>query len=252
MRALVCFCLALGVLNVLAEEENKDVGLEPKIYADISKSAQEDAVSFGGIRGLVGIGAAFQNIDASVGDGGAFTKNNVNSFGLCLGLEYAKAFRKGFLIAVDVGLETSKKIEKENNWKELNGEYAIQRGKDGIGKLKKDAISPMAALKFGYLLPTHESMVFAKLGVSQIGGSYCYKENGLESSADFKVYIPSVGVGIERKINKKLGASLEADLSIKRNFKSSLGGFDHNTRISRFDLRLIAAYSVSKDKQPAL
>ncbi|MDR0968741.1 MAG: hypothetical protein LBL99_03895 [Holosporaceae bacterium] len=255
MRVLNCLGLILCVASVFAEEkaeEPKD-SASPKVYVDISEAAQEDAVSFDGIRGLLGLSLTLQNFEASVDDAKNFTKNNMNLFGLCIGAEYAKTFRKGFLIAVDVYMDAVAKSSKDGSWGDLNLEYENRRGAAWSGEktatLKRSAISPMLALKCGYLMPAYKSMAFVKLGVSNVSGSYRYEVDGSTvCDADFSVFTPSVGIGIERKINKKWGAFLEANLAIKKNTKIKRDGAEHNVKIGRVDIRLMASYAISNNK----
>ncbi|MDR0632449.1 MAG: hypothetical protein LBF54_04425 [Holosporaceae bacterium] len=253
MKSLSYF-FALCVFGVLAEKSDNDASSDPTVYVDISKSAREDAVSFGGARGLFGADLAFQDFDASVGNASNSTKNNVNLLGVCLGMEYAKAFRKGFLVAVDVGMDVSKKAKKDGSWSALNSEYETQRGVahpgSRTGKLDSDTVSLNVAVKGGYLLPTYNSMMFLKLGVSKVGGTYSYKQ-GNNKVCDVKVsaYVPSLGLGIERKINKKWGASLEANLSLKKTSKKNCDNVEHKVKIGRTDIKLMAIYSVPLSEQ---
>ncbi|MDR1982809.1 MAG: hypothetical protein LBQ08_03370, partial [Holosporaceae bacterium] len=100
MRTPGWFCLALcafasavsgessdepKVLGGESAQESADGG--PSVYADISQSAREDAVSFDGIRGLLGLLLAMQKFEASVGSSKNFTNNSIDKFGLYFGME---------------------------------------------------------------------------------------------------------------------------------------------------------------------
>ncbi|MDR2158388.1 MAG: hypothetical protein LBO02_03675 [Holosporaceae bacterium] len=249
MKVVSCFCFALCVSSALAE----DAGATPKIYSDISESAQEDAVSFDGIRGFLGLNFLSQRFDASVGNSNNFTENKMNLFGLCLGMEYAKAFRKGFLVAIDVGVDVSKKNKKEGNWSALNEQFEAQQGPfhwgNRTGRFEKDLICPRVALRGGYLIPSYKSMIFVKLGICRISGVYLYEVNGVKvCNVDVGVYVPSLGLGIERKINRKWGASLEANWSMKKVSKGVYDMSEHKIKVGNRDIRLMGIYSISHDK----
>ncbi|MDR0678429.1 MAG: hypothetical protein LBF44_02740 [Holosporaceae bacterium] len=262
MRTSRCFCLALCVFASVVFQETKVFGAEssqenspkePNVYVDISQSARENAVSFDGIRGLLGLFFTMQNFEASIGNSKNFTGNNMNQFGLYFGMEYSKSFRKGFLIAVNMETDISKKKKKEGSWKDLNDEYNIQRGQvylgEKTGKLESDAICPGVALKCGYILPKYESVIFLKLGISKVNGKYYYNSSGAEvCNVNVNTYVPSLGLGVERKINRKWGAAIEANLPIKRSTKNIQDNVEHKMKVGRKDLRLMAIYSISQGK----
>jgi hypothetical protein len=229
--------------------ENDDSA--PTVIADISKDAQESAASFDGLRGLFGLGLVSHKFGATVGDSDKFTSNNINSLTGVLGMEYAKTFRKGFLIAVTTNLSVTKG-SKDGSWKDLNSEYDLQRGElvsgNKTGKLKTNAISPFVGLKCGYILSKFKSVAYAKVGVSQNGGSYQYKQSGAESNDSFKVYAPAFCLGFERKLNSKWGASLEAVISIKKTSMRDLGGVKHKTKAGCSGFRVLAIYSSHDNK----
>jgi hypothetical protein len=223
---------------------------QPRVYADISKSAQENAVSFDGIRGIFGVHFMFPKFGASIAERGNFTEHNFNIVGVNAGVGYSKSFRKNFLLAIDIGTDICKKGKKEGDWNTLNREYERERGGvyhgERSGKFESSPLLPNIALKCGYLFLNFKSVVFAKVSVSKVSGTYYYMRNGAKvCNADVSVYVPSIGVGIERKINKKWGASLEANMAIKRAAKKTEDGVEHKVRVGRKDLRIMGTYSFS-------
>ncbi|MDR0580703.1 MAG: hypothetical protein LBG04_01145 [Holosporaceae bacterium] len=245
MRILYGLCFIFSGFVVSAENMEDD-GSTPTIVADISESAQESAVSFDGLRGLFGLGLVSYKFGATVGDGGRFTNNSINSPAGVLGMEYAKTFRKGFLLAVTADISVTKG-SKDGSWRDLNSEYDFQRGEsvtgNKTGKLETNTISPFMGLKCGYILTKFESVAYAKMGVSQVSGSYQYKQNGAESNDNFKVYTPTFCLGFERKLNSKWGASLEAVISMKKTFKRELDNLKHRTKAGCSGFRILAIYS---------
>ncbi|MDR3187472.1 MAG: hypothetical protein LBT63_03540 [Holosporaceae bacterium] len=250
MRLLGCFCFALCLFRCHADDEGK---VESKVYADISETAQNAAVSFGGIRGLLGISMLFQKFGASIENSGNFTEKSMNIFGASAAMEYAKEFRHGFLVAVDIGADISPKSKKEGDWNTVNREYESQRGAvypgTRSGKFETDAFSPNIALKGGYLLPTYKSVIFVKIGVSQVSGVYYYKRDGAKvCDVGVKAFVPSIAFGGERKINNKWGASLEVGMSIKRRVKRKEDSVEHNIKIDRTIMKFMAIYDISQQK----
>ncbi|MDR2645973.1 MAG: hypothetical protein LBC04_02240 [Holosporaceae bacterium] len=245
MRILCSLCFIFFAFVVSAENIEDD-GSAPKVIADISKDAQDGAISFDGFRGLFGLGVMSYKFDATVGDSNKFTNNNINSLTGVLGMEYAKTFRKGFLVGVTADLSVTKG-NKDGSWKDLNSEYDLQRGEfvagNKTGKLKANAISPFVGVKCGYILPKFKSVAYAKMGVSQNGGSYQYKQNSIESNDNFKVCAPAFCLGFERKLNSKWGASLEAIISVKKTSNRELDDLKHKTRAGCSGFRVLAIYS---------
>ncbi|MDR1983028.1 MAG: hypothetical protein LBQ08_04525, partial [Holosporaceae bacterium] len=147
----------------------------------------------------------------------------------------------------------SKKNQKDGAWKDLNNEYYAQHGQiylgDKTGKLESNALCPGINLRCGYIFPKYESMVFLKIGISKVNGKYYYNSGGAEvCNVNVNAFVPSIGVGVEKKINRKWGASLEANLPMKRNTKNIRDNIEHKTRVGCTDLRLMAIYSISQGK----
>jgi hypothetical protein len=263
MKIISCFCIFFGAFSVFSAEnseqskqepsavkpsgENKEI--KPKIYADISKSAQDEAVSFDGIRGIFGLGMVSSGFGASVKGSSNFTDIKSNLMKMYLGLEYSKSFKKGFLLAVNIGTDLGKREEKKGGWDELNKEYALHKeapSENHSGKFEKSLICPEVALKCGYLLPSMESILFLKVGISRLNGVYTYNSNDKEvCRLEANVYVPSIGLGFERKINKKWGASLEANFPINRKIKSVQDSIEHVVKAKSTNIKLMATYSVS-------
>jgi hypothetical protein len=246
MRILGGFCFIWCIFSCYAEDTAK---VESKVYADISEAAQDAAVSFGGIRALLGISLLFQKFFASIGNKDNFTENTMNVFGISTGMEYAKEFRYGFLVAINFGADISQKGKKEDSWNALNREYETQRGAihGGIrtGKFESDVFSPYIAIKGGYLLPRYKSVIFVKIGASQVGGIYHYKQDeNIVCNVGVKALVPSIGIGVERKMNNKFGISLEANLPIKKIIKRQEDNVEHKIKVGNVSIRLLATYSV--------
>jgi hypothetical protein len=192
---------------------------------------------------------AGSDFQSSVGESSNYTNINSNLLELYLGLEYSKSFKKGFLLAVYIGTDISKNKKSSGGWGEINREYEAQRGgsyADRTGKFEKNALCPAVSLKCGYLLNSLESVLFLKLAVSRLSGVYTYNSADKEvCKVSLSSYVPSIGLGFERKINKKWGASLEANISIERKSKRLADTVDHAVKVKRTDVKMMAIYSIS-------
>ncbi|MDR2724172.1 MAG: hypothetical protein LBB25_03140 [Holosporaceae bacterium] len=244
MKILGCFCLILCIFDIFAEDADKNTGSGPTIFSDISESAREEAVSFDGIHGLLGLCLTPNEFEASYGRRDNFTRNNMNLLSICCGIEYAKALRNGLLIAINADLNLSGKGKKEGTWGDLNKEYESQRGQlypgKKTGKLEKDSLSPSVNMKLGYQLPKYNSMAYLILGLKKTSGSYKYIRNGGISDVSFNAYQPSVGLGWEKKINPEFGASVEAIVVFKKGFEEQFDNSVHHVKAAAKTVRLVA------------
>lgn len=227
---------------------------EPTVYCDISEEAQEAAVSFDGVNAFAGL--MFQHIISQAGTINipGETKNSFNKVGATFGVGYSKALRKGFLVGVEAGVDVARKGKKEAGWNDLNSAYSQEAQKkyaagNKSGKLETDAITPSFKLTAGYALPKYQLALFLKVGVSKLKSTYNYSHNGANvSSVNLSKFVPSIGVGIERKCNSKLGVAVEASISQKKSGIDMQDGVSHKIRLGRTDLKVMGIYSVSSQK----
>jgi hypothetical protein len=263
MKFLPYVCAALCCINVLADDDKKNLepkelenkpgeknnAFEPDIYADVSEAAKQNAVSFGGIRGIFGIAISLQKYSASVGDKGQTSGNSITSFGLCLGVEYLKACRKNLLFGVAVLTDISPKGKAEGDWKKLNAGYDEQIKDAGarIGRLESAMITPSIFLKGGYHFKKQKLAVFLKAGMSRISGSYNYFLNG-EKKCDINMnaICPMIGAEVEWKINKKWGVSANFELPIKKNFKKEKDSIEHRIRAGAINFHVVGTVQLRK------
>jgi hypothetical protein len=263
MKIIGCFCFILCAFNVFSENSDdadekpvavnppvEDKKTEPKIYVDISKSARENAVSFDGLRGVFGVCFSGSNFESSVGGSSNYTNISSKLLEAYFGVEYSKSFKKGFLLAVNIGADISNSTKSKCGWSEINREYEVQRGMfytaNRTGKFEKSTLCPGVAFKCGYLLPSLESVLFLKFAISRLNGVYTYNSGNKEiCKVSSNNFIPSIGLGIERKINKKWGASLEANISIKRSTKHVADTVEHVVKAKRADVKMMAIYSIA-------
>ncbi|MDR2268119.1 MAG: hypothetical protein LBD81_01555 [Holosporaceae bacterium] len=263
MKFLLCSCVALCCINVLADDDKriqspkelenkpgeKSNAFEPDVYADISEAAKQNAVSFGGIRGIFGIAISLQKYNASIGNKGAATGNSINSFGLCFGVEYLKACRKNLLFGATILTDIFQKGKIEGDWKKINASYDEQMMDAGarIGKLESAMITPSIFLKGGYHFKKQKLAVFLKAGMSRISGSYNYFLNG-EKKCDvtMNAICPMIGIALEYKINKKWGVSADLELPIKKNFKKEKDNIEHKIKAGAINFRVVGTLLMRK------
>ncbi|MDR3151825.1 MAG: hypothetical protein LBT67_03160 [Holosporaceae bacterium] len=263
MKFPIFVCVALCCVNVLADDDKKNMdpkelenkpgeknnAFEPEVYADISEAAKQNAVSFGGIRGIFGIAISLQKYSASVGSKGQASGNSINSFGLCIGVEYLKACRKNLLFGTVILTDISKKGKSEGDWKKLNSGYDEQVKDAGArtGKLESAMITPSIFLKGGYHFKKQKIAVFLKAGMSRVSCSYSYFLNG-EKKCDISMnaICPMVGAAVEWKINKKWGISADLEFPIKKSFKKEKDNIEHRIKAGAINLRVVGTLLIRK------
>ncbi|MDR1560948.1 MAG: hypothetical protein LBS23_01180 [Holosporaceae bacterium] len=252
MKIFCCICLFIFPYVFGDDDASNNTETKPKLFADISRSAQENAVSFDGMQALFGFNFAFQNFIASVGNSKNLTQNKMDAFGARVGVGYSKSFKKGLLVAINIVADVLKKSKKDGNWNVCNQEYENQRGAVYPGErtshLETDVFSPNIALKCGYLFPGFQSVIFATISVAKISGTYSYKRDGANvCNVGVNAYIPSLGLGIWRKFNRQWGASLEADFALnKPKYKKTEDSVEHTTKFShRININVVATFSIT-------
>ncbi len=236
--------LAFNAYSVGGASNNAGDEASPTIYADVSQSAIDDAVSFDGVRGIVGFGYGTSQYAASLGSN--FTSNELGMFSLVAGLGYAKSFKNNILVGLDVYSDISPKKKKEGGWSSLNSNYdATQQTGTKYGKLNTDIFTPSLGIRVGYVFVGYKTVVSAKLGFSKVTGSYEYYLNGSKASdIDVDAIVPTVGLCGEHKLNRQWGVSLEANLPIKRVVKKTSNNVEHRIKVGRTDIRLLGIYSI--------
>lgn len=246
----MCCCLALVCCSsgALAAEDGSD-----DVSREIESIAEDEKVSFDGVRGLLGISYPVSTYGASVGSSDRFTSNKFGLPGMTVGVEYGLPFNNGLSLAVGVGLKVSKGGNKRGSWEELNRELEKQRGPayagERTGDLKANGTAPNVSLKLGYLVKACGGQLYVIFGAAQEKGKYEYCLNGNSSVAGVEIsaYKPFFGVGGERKIKHSLSASLEGLFTmgnkVKNNFDTIV---THTAKVRRVEIRIMLVHSISK------
>jgi hypothetical protein len=244
MKRIICTCSVLCLFNAYSVDNTEEA--EPTIYADVSQSAIDNAVSFDGIRGIIGIGIGLQQYNSSITGGSNYTSNDMNVFALTAGLGYAKSFKSNLLIGIDILADLSPKKKKDGDWKSLNSDLDAKAVGDKYGKLNTDMLTPSLGIRVGYAFQEYKTAVFAKFGASMVSGSYVYYQNGAKvADVDVNAIVPTIGLGAEHRFNKQWGVSLEANMPIKRVNKKTAGNAEHKIKVGRTDIRLLGIYNVA-------
>jgi hypothetical protein len=243
------------VLAASQDGSSEDNDAKPEVVADISPGAVEDSVSFDGARVLGGILLGSSEQSNSIEASDVVTKNSSTSLGISLGAEYAKSFKKIKSIkelscSIGVMLDISPQKKQEGHWSELNEAYnninnQIVGNRTGI--LKTGAFVPSIMLKLAYRIPSIESAVFVKLLLSHITVRQEYYFNAVKMvDINISTFSPSIALGIEYKINAKLGISLEYGLSFKRTAKKIVDQVTHCVSLKKSGARLLINYRLSQ------
>ncbi|MDR3179820.1 MAG: hypothetical protein LBT70_02880 [Holosporaceae bacterium] len=227
--------------------QGEDKAFEPEIYADPSDSAVQNAVSFDGAKILCGLGMSMQKYAASVKGCENFTSNSTNAFNVIVGMEYAKSFKKGLLMSGGARIKITKKQKKELDWNSMNAGYNELKKVTGVrsGYMENSAMIPVALVKCGYALKEYKSVAFATLEIAWMSVSYSYTLDGEKvCNVSTKSMVPQIGLGIERKWNKKIGLLAEVSFPIKRMCKTTADGVEHRIRVGQTSLKLLMSISL--------
>lgn len=217
--------------------------------ANIGQMAQMDAVSFDGVRLFLGLLYAQDKFCASINEVNSYTDNKLNLIGGTVGVEYSKSFKKGFLLGVNIFVDFVKSKKIEDSWARLNKSYAdasVAVGPKAI--LENNVMRPGVAFKGGFLLKKYKSTIYAKVGFTQINAKYKYQNLSLfEHNVHAKQYVPFIGLGLERKFNKKFGFAFEAWLSFNKTSKKYLYPANlQKTKMRTIEVRALGTYSIKK------
>jgi hypothetical protein len=220
--------------------------MEPTIYADVSQTAVDDAVSFDGLHCMAGLSLILHEYGASVSGGNNYTPNDISTIAPTIGVGYTKTFNGNFLLGIDVLTSFSKKEKKCENWNTLNSDFdrlfpAANR-KNGI--LTTDIFEPSLGLKFGYIFKEYKFAAFGKLIASKIGGKFAYYSDLKNCNFNVNAVIFGISVGGEMKFNKKFGASLEIGTFMKKQVKKTNENTEHIVKFGKTDVKVLLIYNL--------
>ncbi len=240
MKLIYATCLGMIVLNVVSEDNN----YQPKVYADITKQAQEQAVKYDGIKLLFGLGYSFADFNASLTDRNNNTKNSMNHFMLTIGCDYSKALKHNIILGASLLMDIWKKQKKSNYWSGLNADYDSVRGhlyggnKDG--DVQNSSLIPEISLKAGYIFKSLKSYAGIKLGVIRLEGTYRYRVNNYEiSSTKYNGFTPFFGFVAFKNINNKFGVMIEINKSLNKKSKRSFDSVEQQTKMNSTTVRIL-------------
>ncbi|GHT97656.1 hypothetical protein FACS1894126_2120 [Alphaproteobacteria bacterium] len=223
--------------------KDKDDAFAPEVYADVSDKAVKNAVSFDGARGLIGLGMTMQKFSSSMEEEEETNtkSSSMNIFHLTAGLEYAKSSKKGLLFSIGALCDISKKKKIEDFL------YKPTSGDDGVWET--NMFTPSLALKCGYKIKSQKLVVFAKAGASRLSLSYTYtsdsdENNGEQITKKINPIVPMIGIGAEKKINKKWGCLAEINFPIKRKNKMKIDGTEHSIKAGGINIRIMLSLAL--------
>lgn len=246
MRLYCGICLAMISFFAVAEEEG-----EPTVYVDVSKKAQEEATKYDGPKLLAGLSYSWVSFQASVTNGLKSTKKEVNNFMLTVGVDYSKKLKKKFLAGMCVIADVWKGQKKTGSWSDMNNDYNTFRGPtfnafgERHAELTTANIIPEVSLRGGYLFKQLKSAAFVKAGIQRVEGTYRYRA-GLHETSKVKAlaWVPLIGIGGEKRINKKFGVRMELNFPLNRTVKKYNDLVEHQTKMGRRTVRLMGTLSV--------
>ncbi len=252
MRFLAGVCLGLIAFNAMAQnEDDTNDGFHAKVYSDVSKKAQQNAIKYDGWKILGGLTYSMSMFSAGAKGSVVYTENNINNFMLTFGLDYSKRFRKRFLLGAVGLLDIWKAQRKGGDWQDFNYEYYSRVGPNywnyGTldGGLKTQSIIPEFAVKGGYIFRRMGTVVYLKAGAQYMRCEYVYTNSGLEvCSYEVVKFVPLIGFGGQKRLNKKFGIAFELNFPFKRDYEKTIDNLTHRVKVGRKTIRVLVTYSI--------
>lgn len=256
MKLLNCICLGALFFNACADDD----GSGPSVYADISKRAQQNAVRYDGWKVVGGLCYSNSSFQATIKSGTTNTDRRIINFMLTAGIDWSKKFARRFIFGATFVTDIGKAQATTGEWQEFNydlnerlyDDYSPNGSLDCT--LKTPCITPEFSVKGGYIFPNIKSVVFLKLGLQYMYSEYFYSNQGSDvCSVKAIKLVPFLGLCGYRRLNKKLGVSLEFNFPFRRDSEKTLrdvgSGEDplhHKVRMGRTSVRLYLTYSIPR------
>ncbi len=246
MKIFGCLCLCSIAFSVFSTNDE----YQPKVYADITKQAEENAVKYDGIKLIGGLGYTLSDYKASIIGRNETTKNSLNHFIFTLGCDYSKALKHNILIGASLLVDMWSRQKKSGNWASLNGAYDNQRGGahaagNREAELQNAFLTPEMCIKAGYIFKSLKSSVSLKIGLSREECKYRYRVNNAEvASVNISKFIPLIGISGYRNINSKFGIMVEINKSLGKKAKNNADLVDHQVEMAPTTIRLLGTMKI--------
>ena len=206
----------------------------------IVEQAPEEVCSpdFGGIQFILGIGGSFLKAELRDKDNGSNSKisKNANRFIGTVGIGGGKVFKDKFY----VGMEVLFDFTKNKDWSD---DFTIkEKGKADRkvkAKLKTNGLFTSLGLRLGYIVPSHNTMVYFKVAGSHSSAKAINETDNKELKA--AKIVPTLAIGVEKAFCKKFTARLEGEYRFKGTKKEDGVELKAN---DGFNIRALVSYNV--------
>ena len=283
--AVVCFCSASMADDYQTDTptvysgdaSNELTPMDPTQFVTISQNAMDEAAAPSCGYMIFGVGIGTQTYEASVDrDEPAepalgfipipkehyFTKNQIRIPSVIVGGGYFNTLSNNIVVGYDAVAQISRKKKKEGTWDGMNLAHTqvVQRLSVGgslseeqlehLGgekaRLVSNMIVPTGGLKGGYWFKGLKTIIYGKVGVSMLSGTYYYYSNN-QKMFDVKanVFVPTLAFGAEVRFSKKYGIIAEYSFTKKRTVTKSVMQIDHKFILNRNDIRIMLTYAIN-------
>ena len=244
-KLLVCVSL-VSFVNVIGADTSKTSSVDKKNKEPISSLDEFQPLSepyryISGAYCGAGVGYAFipLKINTTYNDVTTEYKKKKAQPEIFLTAGFGSSFYKDYYAGLE--MEFCKKFSKRKSYHK-DGVYGVEhRPTFGLGM----------SVRFGYQMPLYKSMIYGSIGFSKLIGRSYVKHEDKEYTASFGSYSPTLGLGIERRINYNWNIRLEGLYSVPKkktkditrletvaNDQVTKHVYETKGRISRFAIRV--------------
>lgn len=223
-----------------------NASLEPKVIADITKQAIEQAAEPGGVFIIAGFSFDMHKYLSGLKDGGTKTQLKFNDVNANTGISYTHSFKNNAFVGADIIFGLGKKKTKKGSFKEMNEDLDRQYASiAGDKTVKVESILPEVemAVKGGYSFLKYKLSVYGKIGLANIGIKYKYFLNS-NQIAEIKMtkIVPCVALGTEYRLNSKFSANLEIKTVFKASVNKEINATNYKITGEKTSLRIYMKY----------
>lgn len=214
---------------------------EPAVV--VEQAPEECTPDFGGVNFILGIGGSFLKAELKNKDKtnyGTFEKSskNVNRFIGTVGVGGGNVYKNVFYVGMELLFDFTK-----------NKEYTLTQDirNSSNAKLKSNGLFTSLGLRFGYIIPKYNTMVYFKASGSHSAAKARIDAQGAAAQGRPNVVlkaskvVPTLALGVEKAFCKKFTARLEGEYRFKCTKKAE--GFEIKAN-DGFNIRALVSYNV--------
>jgi hypothetical protein len=172
-------------------------------------------------------------------------KDTKDSFAGSVNLGWGRFVCNGLYLGLEAGFDISKTDEESKR-------VPIDRV-EWSAKVKSNGFVPRLNLRLGYYLSSVEGLIYMKLGGERLKVDVTGQDKWSGSNVKMSKITPSIGVGFEKAVNKKVSVKLEGEYAFRTNKTGDLDQYTRNDivfkvqqkiKTERCGVRVLANYHI--------